>query len=145
MISMARVIGVDHLVIRVGDFEKSRRFYDSLFTFLGFKSIDDFSDMIGWRNGRTAFWISPASGPRQSQPYREGSVGFHHYGLELRSRKDVDELESFLKTLGAEIVNPAGEYYEDYYAVYFKDPDGLKLEGLTYGPGHLHAARQKKR
>src|SRR3954447_25566264 len=38
-----------------------------------------------------------------------------------------------LEDLGAEIVNPAGEYYEDYYAVFFLDPDGLKLEGMKYG------------
>ena len=32
-----------------------------------------------------------------------------------------------------EIVDPAGEYYDNYYAVYFLDPDGLKLEGMRYG------------
>ena len=31
------------------------------------------------------------------------------------------------------IVDPADEYYEDYYAVFFLDPDGLKLEGMKYG------------
>ncbi len=41
-------------------------------------------------------------------------------------------------------VDPAGEYYEDYYAVYFLDPDGIKLEGaLTYGTRHLHGAREE--
>lgn len=40
-------------------------------------------------------------------------------------------------------MDPAGQYYEDYHAVYLRDPDGLKFEGLTYGPGHLHAARLK--
>jgi len=32
--------------------------------------------------------------------------------------------------MGAAIVDPAGEYYDDYYAVFFLDPDGLKLEGM---------------
>jgi catechol 2,3-dioxygenase-like lactoylglutathione lyase family enzyme len=73
-----------------------------------------------------------------------GGAGLHHYALELRSRKDVDELEAFLRQAGAKIVDPAGEYYEDYYAVYFKDPDGLKIEGMTYGPGYLHGARRKE-
>ena len=30
-------------------------------------------------------------------------------------------------------VDPAAEYYEDYYAVFFLDPDGIKLEGMKYG------------
>ena len=33
---MARVVGIDHLAIRVSDFETSRRFYDRLLGFLGF-------------------------------------------------------------------------------------------------------------
>jgi hypothetical protein len=35
--------------------------------------------------------------------------------------------------LKATIVDPAGEYYDDYYAVFFLDPDGIKLEGMRYG------------
>ena len=40
------------------------------------------------------------------------------------------------------IVDPAGEYYEDYYAVFFLDPDGLKLEGMKYG--ELTAKRKRR-
>ena len=35
----------------------------------------------------------------------------------------------------------AGEYYEDYYAVFFLDPDGIKLEGMKYGE---QTAKKKK-
>jgi catechol 2,3-dioxygenase-like lactoylglutathione lyase family enzyme len=141
---MPRVVALDHVVIRPSDFERSRRFYARLFAFLGFECLDAFNEMVGWRNGRTAFWISGASPANGSGYGFLGAVGLHHYALELRSRKDVDELETFLRQAGAEIVDPAGEYYEDYYAVYFKDPDGLKIEGMTYGPGYLHGARRKE-
>ncbi len=48
-------------------------------------------------------------------------------------------MQAFLEELGATIVDPAGEYYDDYYAVFFLDPDGpSKLEGMnirrTAGP-----------
>ena len=33
---MVRVVGIDHLVISVGDFEKSKEFYAPLMEFLGF-------------------------------------------------------------------------------------------------------------
>ena len=33
---MVRVVGIDHMVIRVSDYEKSRAFYGQLFEFLGF-------------------------------------------------------------------------------------------------------------
>jgi hypothetical protein len=33
------------------------------------------------------------------------------------------------------VLDPPGEYYDDcYYAVYFADPDGMKLEGMVYKP-----------
>ena len=72
-----------------------------------------------------------------------GDVGFHHYAFELRNRRDVDELDVFLKKEGVTIVDPAGEYYDDYYAVFFLDPDGLKLEGTKYGERHAREARAK--
>jgi catechol 2,3-dioxygenase-like lactoylglutathione lyase family enzyme len=140
---MVQVVGVDHIVIRVSDYERSRTFYDRLFTFLEFEVIDHFSDMTGWRNGTTAFWIAAADSATPKR-HSEGSIGLHHYALELRSRNDVDELEAFLKANDVDIVDPAGEYYEDYYAIYFHDPDGIKLECMTFGPSHPHGARSKR-
>ena len=45
------------------------------------------------------------------------------------SREDVDRLHELLVKIGANVLDPPGEYYEGgYYAVFFADPDGLKLE-----------------
>ncbi len=143
---MVRVVGIDHLVVRVSDYEKSKAFYGKLFTFLGFEISDEYEDAIGWTNGKTRFWIGPADQQGKRHKYRIGDVGFHHYAFELRSRKDVDELQAFLRDeLHASIVDPAGEYYDDYYAVFFLDPDGLKLEGMKYGEHRAKAARARKK
>lgn len=141
---MVRVVGVDHIVIRVSDFKKSKAFYDKLFKFLGFKVLDEFGDAIGWTNGKTRYWIGRADKKGRKHKYRLGDIGLHHYAFELRSRKDVDALQDFLKKeLGATIVDPAGEYYDDYYAVFFLDPDGIKLEGMKWGERHAAAKRKK--
>jgi catechol 2,3-dioxygenase-like lactoylglutathione lyase family enzyme len=142
-VSMVRVVGIDHLVIRVSDYEASKTFYGGLFGFLGFEISDQYEDAIGWTNGKTRFWIGPADAEGKKRKYRIGDVGFHHYAFELRSRKDVDALQEFLKELGATIVDPAGEYYDDYYAVFFLDPDGLKLEGMKYGERQARETRVK--
>jgi catechol 2,3-dioxygenase-like lactoylglutathione lyase family enzyme len=34
---MPRVVGVDHIVLSVGNFARSKQFYDKLLGFLGFK------------------------------------------------------------------------------------------------------------
>jgi catechol 2,3-dioxygenase-like lactoylglutathione lyase family enzyme len=132
---MRRVVGIDHLVISVGDFAHSRAFYDKLLRFLGFKLKYDHADMAGWSNGKTLFWIAQADARGRKRKYRKGDIGFHHYAFELSSRRDVDELGAFLVKNNVNVVDPPGEYYDrSYYAVYFTDPDGMKLEGMVYKP-----------
>jgi catechol 2,3-dioxygenase-like lactoylglutathione lyase family enzyme len=140
-----RVVGIDHLVIRVGDYQKSKAFYGGLFEFLGFDVLDEYPDAIGWTNRKTRFWIGAADRRGRTRAHRIGDVGFHHYAFELRSRKDVDALHDYVKTLGATVVDPPDEYYDDYYAVFFLDPDGLKLEGMKYGERHRKEAARKAR
>jgi catechol 2,3-dioxygenase-like lactoylglutathione lyase family enzyme len=143
--AMVRVVGIDHLVIRVSDFDKSKAFYDKLLKFLGFKLLGDYGDQIGWTNGKTRYWIGQADEEGKARGHRIGDIGFHHYAFELRSRKDVDDLQAFLKKEDVTIVDPAGEYYDDYYAVFFLDPDGLKLEGMKWGEKTAKAAAAKKK
>ncbi|HLN48020.1 MAG TPA: VOC family protein, partial [Steroidobacteraceae bacterium] len=67
--------------------------------------------------------------------YRKGDIGFHHYAFELSSRRDVDALGAFLEANGMTVLDPPGEYYgRNYYAVYFADPDGMKLEAMIWAP-----------
>ena len=141
---MVRVVGIDHISIRVGDYARSKDFYRKLLKFLGFKVLDEYPDAIGWSNGKTRFWIGPADAEGKRK-HRIGDIGLHHYAFELASRKDVDALEAFVKKIGASIVDPAGEYYDDYYAVFFFDPDGLKLEGMKWGERHARHARKVRK
>lgn len=142
---MPRVVGIDHLVLSVSDFDRSRTFYDKLLKFLGFKVLDEYADYIGWTNGKTRLWIASADTDGQRHKYRKGDVGFHHYAFELRSRGDVDALQVFLEENGVEIADAAAEHYPDYYAVYFLDPDGMKFEGMKYGPAPRPRAPKKRK
>jgi catechol 2,3-dioxygenase-like lactoylglutathione lyase family enzyme len=137
---VSKVVGIDHISIRVSDYQKSKAFYSKLFEFLGFEISDEYPGTIGWTNGKTRYWIAPAEGRKK---YKIGDVGLHHYAFQLRSRRDVDALQAFLEKQKVRIVDPADEYYEDYYAVFFLDPDGIKLEGMKYG--ELTAKKTKKK
>ena len=139
---MASVVGIDHLVLSVGNFARSKEFYDKLLRFLGFKLKYEFADMAGWSNGKTLFWIAAADAQGRKRKYRKGDIGFHHYAFELASRDDVDQLGAFLEKNGMTILDPPREYYDrNYYAVYFTDPDGMKLEGMIWGPRKAKAKR----
>ena len=55
--------------------------------------------------------------------------------LSFRAAGDVDALGAFLEENGMTVLDPPGEYYgRNYYAVYFADPDGMKLEGMIWAP-----------
>ncbi len=134
---MPRVVGIDHLVIRVKDFNRSRSFYDTVLGCLGFKRKYDFDKTAGWSNGKTLFWIGEADAEGKKHPHRIGNIGFHHYAFELSRRKDVDDLYEVLKQNKVKVVDPPADYPdygEGYYAVFFLDPDGLKLEGMVFEP-----------
>jgi catechol 2,3-dioxygenase-like lactoylglutathione lyase family enzyme len=132
---MAKVVGIDHLAIRVSDFEVSRRFYDRLLHFLGFVREWEFDRTVGWNNGVTMVWITEADAEGRKAPHRTGDIGYHHYAFELGAREEVDELGEFLEREGVTVVDPPTaypSYGEGYYAVFFLDPDGLKLEAMYF-------------
>ena len=71
-------------------------------------------------------------------------------GITSCRRRDVDALYDFLKANKVRVVDaPAAypSYGEGYYAVYFLDPDGLKLEAMYFlekAKRRRNAARRAK-
>src|SRR5476649_879669 len=120
----SRVVGIDHISIRVSDYKKSKAFYSKLFGFLGFEISDEYPNTIGWTNGQTRYWIAPAEGRKTR---KAGDVGLHHYAFQLRHRRDGDALQAFLERPKVTIAAPPGEYSLDYSASFSLDPDGLKF------------------
>lgn len=132
---MVNVIGIDHLAIRVSHLERSKHFYNKVLGFMGFTIEWEFGRVIGWNNGETMFWITEADAQGRKHKHRTGDVGYHHYAFELGKREDVDSLYAFLLSEEITIVDAPADYpdYGDgYYAVYFLDPDGLKLEVMFF-------------
>lgn len=57
--------------------------------------------------------------------------GLHHLAFRAADRADVDALYALLQRIGAKVLDAPAEYPQysaGYYAVFFTDPDGLKLE-----------------
>jgi catechol 2,3-dioxygenase-like lactoylglutathione lyase family enzyme len=132
---MVRVVGIDHLAIRVSDLALSRRFYDGLLGFMGFAREWAFGEVVGWNNGETMVWITQADAEGRAHPHHEGGIGYHHYAFELAARAEVDSLHAYLVGQAVAIVDPPADYPsygEGYYAVFFRDPDGLKLEAMHF-------------
>jgi catechol 2,3-dioxygenase-like lactoylglutathione lyase family enzyme len=133
-----RSSGVHHVDLVVSSIERSLPFYRDLLGPLGFHRI---GEVEGERGETIWYFAGPGSsvGIRQAQSlggidrYR---VGLHHIALAAPSRAIVDERNDWLVSSGAEIESPPREYgyIPGYYAVFFYDPDGIKLE-IVHVPG----------
>jgi glyoxylase I family protein len=135
-----RTSGVHHVDLVVSSIERSLPFYRDLLAPLGFHRIGE----VEGEQGETIWYLSgPGSeiGLREARtqsegPYDRYRVGRHHLALEVASRAAVDERAEWLRSQGAEIESGPEEYayMPGYYAVFFYDPDGIKLE-LVHVPG----------
>jgi glyoxylase I family protein len=135
---MPSFAGVHHVDLVVSSIERSLPFYRDLLAPLGYHRI---SEVEGER-GETIWYLG---GPEVALGLREAQtdgahdryrIGVHHVAFEAWSRGLVDERAAWLADSGAEIESEPQEYgyMPGYYAVFFYDPDGIKLE-IVHVPG----------
>jgi glyoxylase I family protein len=137
-----RSTGVHHLDLVVRSVERSLPFYRDLLGPLGWHGM---SEVEGERGETIWYLTGPGTsiGIRAAQPARIGagydrySVGLHHLAFEASSRGVVDERADWLREHDVELESEPQEYgySPGYYAVFFYDPDGLKLE-IVNVPGY---------
>lgn len=128
--------GLDHISINVKDIEKSRMFYGKLLSFLGFKTVHDEPEIAGWSNGPHGLWIEQVA-DNYGKDFHRKNVGVNHLAFRANSREAVDSfytdflLKNELPIL-YEQPKEYPEYRDGYYAVFFEDPDRLKLEVMHF-------------
>jgi glyoxylase I family protein len=137
-----RSTGVHHVDLVVSSIARSLPFYTNLLGPLGFHTVTQ----VQGERGETIWYLGgpgTAIGLREAQTegsYDRYRVGVHHVAFEAESRAQVEERAAWLRTQEVEIESEPQEYtyLPGYYAVFFYDPDGLKLE-IVHVPG-LYAA-----
>lgn len=136
-----RSTGFHHVDLVVSSILRSLPFYRELLEPLGWHRVGE----VEGERGETIWYISgpgSALGLREAQAETEGPfdryrIGVHHVAFEAPSRFEVDERADWLRARGVPIESGPEEYsyIPGYYAVFFYDPDGIKLE-LVHVPGH---------
>ena len=126
---------IDHLDLVVTDLERSLRFYVELLRPLGYTRTAEIVGEQGERVvyvGRPSGWgsvsVREVKGRREYDRY---DVGIHHIAFSAWRRSVVDDRAKWLRDNGHEIESGPEEYNQytpGYYAVFFYDPDGIKLE-----------------
>ena len=128
------VIGIDHLYLAVSDLQRSEEYYDRIMPVLGFKknSFENEGDLhIQYCNRHFGFVLRPAHTKSAHDPL---APGLHHFCFRVEDCAAVDRVAKRFSELGIQCSAPRAypEYAPDYYAIFFRDPDGVQLEITNY-------------
>ena len=126
---------IHHLDLTVRHPQASRGFYAAVLGFMGYLEVADhdrgFDYDLRTDDGFCSIGIMQAQGPNAERTHDRYSPGLHHVAWRADSRADVDAMHEMLQRIGATILDAPADYPQygpGYYAVFFADPDGLKLE-----------------
>ena len=128
---------IDHLDLVVSDFDRSLAFYSELLRPLGYvrqsEIVGERSEKvvyIGREGGFGSVSLRAVQSDAHEVPYDRYAIGIHHIAFSATGRAQVDERAEWLRAGGHTIESGPKEYdyTPDYYAVFFYDPDGIKLE-----------------
>lgn len=136
-----RSTGVHHVDLVVSDLARSLAFYRAVLGPLGWHGV---SNQPGERGETIHYVYGPGSsiGLREAPARASGlpvdryRVGLHHLCFEVAEKDDLDRSAELLRAMRAAVTDGPRhfpEYREGYHALYFEDPDGLKLE-LVWTP-----------
>ncbi len=131
---MPDIIGIDHIYITVSNLERSEKFYDVVMKVLGFRKNQfqiEGEKHIQYYNRHFGYVLRPA---RSKDPHDSYAPGLHHFCLRVESETDVNDAAKRLKEQNISVSEPKrySEYAPDYFAVFFSDPDGVRLEITNY-------------
>ncbi|MCF7798050.1 MAG: VOC family protein [Lentisphaeria bacterium] len=120
-----------HIELYVSNLEVSREFYGWFLKRLGWEEYQSWHDGQSWRRGRMYLVIVQTEETYLSPPYHRKRIGLNHLAFYANSRKTVDKIAAELKERGTRILYTGRFPYAggaDHYAVFFEDPDRIKLE-----------------
>ena len=126
---------LQHIQLNVSNKNISYPFYKEMLLRLGYKiySVEDWG--IGMRDPKTnlVIWVAETENKFRKNKFHRKATGINHLAFLVSSKKNVDDFyKNFIKKNNIKTLyqTPKAfpEYTPNYYAVFFEDPDRIKLE-----------------
>jgi len=121
---------LDHVSVGVSDLERAARFYEPTLATLGLTKLVTRPATIGFGKAYPEFWINLRAGMAPITP--ESGV---HICLRARTTSDVDAFHAAALGAGGRSDGAPGLRPHDrvkYYAAFVIDPDGNRIEAVTF-------------
>ena len=121
---------IGYVTLGTNDIERAAQFYDQLLSELGAKRFMDTETFIAWVASPTGTGVCVAK-PFDGNAATVGNGGM--VALRMDSNEKVDALYRKAIELGAKDEGAPGPRGDGFYAGYFRDPDGNKLNAFCMG------------
>ena len=121
---------IDHVSVGTADLERATRFYDSVLGAIGYARLETRPATVGYGKQYPEFWINL----RASMTAVEAGSGAH-VGLRVRTTELVDAFHAAALAAGGNSDGAPGlrpHHGEGYYAAFVRDPDGNRIEAVTF-------------
>jgi len=122
---------IDHISIAVRDLRRGEPFYTALLAPLGMTKLREWPDAaIGFGKKYPEFWIN-----RRDAMNRVADDSGVHICLRAPDRAAVDAFHAAALKAGGTSDGAPGfraEYHDNYYAAFVRDPDGNRIEAVTF-------------
>ncbi|MYL46421.1 hypothetical protein GLV94_12285 [Virgibacillus halodenitrificans] len=120
-----------HIEIYVSDLKKSAEFWGWLLEELGYSFYQKWEYGQSWKIEDTYIVFVQTEEGFLDVPYHRKRVGLNHVAFHAESRQHIDEMTEKLNNRGVTILYQDQHPFaggDNYYAVYFEDPDRIKVE-----------------
>ena len=121
---------VGYVTLGTNDFDRAAKFYDALLAEVGATRIFDMEAFIAWSTGPGMPALSIVK-PFDGKPATVGNGVM--VALAARSKEEVEKLYARAISLGATDEGKPGPRGDTFYAGYFRDLDGNKLNAFFMG------------
>lgn len=126
-----------HVELNVSDLARARQFWEWLLTNLGYEKYQEWEGGFSYRLASTYLVFVQTSDAFKVPPYHRRRTGLNHLAFYARSRQHVDDLAAELgRRRGLVLYDDRHPYAggPEHYAVFFEDPDRIKVEVVAPGP-----------
>ncbi|MDN3954370.1 VOC family protein [Sporolactobacillus laevolacticus] len=122
---------IHHIEINVSKLEASINFWGWFLEELGYRPFQEWNQGKSWRLGDTYIVFVQTKEKYLNFPYHRSRTGLNHLAFHADSREEVDQFTRRLEERGVTILYRDKHPFaggDDYYAMYFEDPDRIKVE-----------------
>ncbi|MBK0348410.1 VOC family protein [Aerococcaceae bacterium zg-ZJ1578] len=120
-----------HIELYVSNLNKTREFYSWLLIRLGFELFQDWEQGFSYKKGGFYIVFVQTKDKYITNGYNRCNIGLNHLAFSCPNKNKINEIREQLLQRGAILLYddkyPYASGYE-HYAVYFEDPDRIKIE-----------------